>query len=232
MNRSVITIAFIFCFCVSAEPIRSMIGADRISIISQDGGTPLPEGVVAVEYIEGTGTQYIDTGIIPNPDIGFVIVASYTGYAPNYGRLFGTQKDGYSGTMTIRQSQANGGDIYIEKMGGVVGFSRYYPFDTNLHVFRFNFPDNSVSIDDYKYTYQTLSSSYTYSCWVFGNNGATGCAAARVYEVYCFSRIDESIVAHFIPVRVGDIGCMYEMVSGILFDNIGTGNFLVGPDKE
>ena len=34
-----------------------------------------------------------------------------------------------------------------------------------------------------------------------------------------------------IPVRVGDIGYLYDRVSGELFGNSGTGAFIVGPDK-
>ena len=38
-------------------------------------------------------------------------------------------------------------------------------------------------------------------------------------------------VRDFIPVRVGDVGYMYDRVSGDLFGNAGTGAFIIGPDK-
>jgi hypothetical protein len=34
-----------------------------------------------------------------------------------------------------------------------------------------------------------------------------------------------------IPVRVGNVGYMYDKVSGKLFGNVGTGSFILGPDK-
>ena len=34
-----------------------------------------------------------------------------------------------------------------------------------------------------------------------------------------------------IPVRVGDVGYLYDRVSGQLFGNAGTGAFIIGPDK-
>ena len=34
-----------------------------------------------------------------------------------------------------------------------------------------------------------------------------------------------------IPVRVGQVGYMYDKVSGQLFGNVGTGDFGLGPDK-
>jgi hypothetical protein len=38
------------------------------------------------------------------------------------------------------------------------------------------------------------------------------------------------VVRDFIPVRVGQVGCMYDKVSGTLFYNQGTGAFVLGPD--
>ena len=35
---------------------------------------------------------------------------------------------------------------------------------------------------------------------------------------------------HLIPVRKGDVGYMYDKVSGKLFSNAGTGAFILGPD--
>ena len=35
---------------------------------------------------------------------------------------------------------------------------------------------------------------------------------------------------NFIPVRVGQVGYMYDTVSGQLFGNDGTGDFILGPD--
>ena len=39
------------------------------------------------------------------------------------------------------------------------------------------------------------------------------------------------LVRDYIPVRVGDVGCFYDRVSGQLFGNAGTGAFIIGPDK-
>lgn len=41
---------------------------------------------------------------------------------------------------------------------------------------------------------------------------------------------DDMIVFDLIPVRVGDVGYMYDKVSGKLFGNAGTGAFVLGPD--
>lgn len=44
--------------------------------------------------------------------------------------------------------------------------------------------------------------------------------------------INEKLFRNFIPVRVGNIGYMYDKVSGQLFGNSGTGSFILGPDVK
>ena len=49
-------------------------------------------------------------------------------------------------------------------------------------------------------------------------------------KIYYCQIIDGVLVRDFIPVRVGQVGYMYDRVSGQLFGNAGTGAFIVGPD--
>jgi hypothetical protein len=41
-----------------------------------------------------------------------------------------------------------------------------------------------------------------------------------------------NILFDFIPVRKGTVGYMYDRVSGKLFGNAGSGDFVLGPDKN
>ena len=43
-------------------------GYQRIAVPHQDAGGRLPSGYTELQYIESTGTQYIDTGITPTQD--------------------------------------------------------------------------------------------------------------------------------------------------------------------
>jgi hypothetical protein len=51
---------------------------------------------------------------------------------------------------------------------------------------------------------------------------------ARIYwfKVY----LSNELILDMIPVRVGNIGYMYDRVSGRLFGNSGTGEFVLGSD--
>ena len=41
-----------------------------------------------------------------------------------------------------------------------------------------------------------------------------------------------TLVRDFIPVRIGQTGYLFDKVSRQLFGNSGTGNFILGPDKN
>ena len=58
--------------------------------------------------------------------------------------------------------------------------------------------------------------------------------AQFVGKLYSFRIEDDNNIniIDLIPVRVGTTGYMYDRVSGQLFGNDGTGDFIVGPDKN
>lgn len=82
----------------------------------------------------------------------------------------------------------------------------------------------------------TTTATSEYSTYIFyiATNDST---VARYESVYC--RVKDAkvwkngaLVRDLIPVRVGQVGMMYDRVSKQLFGNSGTGAFVVGPDKE
>lgn len=48
---------------------------------------------------------------------------------------------------------------------------------------------------------------------------------------YVTVKRDGVLIHDFIPVRVGTTGYMYDRIGGNLLGNVGTGNFVLGPDK-
>ena len=53
--------------------------------------------------------------------------------------------------------------------------------------------------------------------------------SGRIYSAKMVS--NRVSIFDFVPVRKGNIGYMYDRVSGQLFGNQGTGAFIIGPDK-
>ena len=97
------------------------------------------------------------------------------------------------------------------------------------------------------YVNQSLKKSFTaavgnddissYS-WLFGDvydfkyaSGATSSNFNRSGKLYSLKiYVSGVLVRDYIPVRVGTVGYLYDRVSGALFGNAGTGDFVLGPD--
>ena len=185
-------------------------------------GAPLPYDA-EVEYLESTGTQWIDTGIMPTRTIKSVFDYQLTSQTAGRG-LFGSYET--SKHYYIYQNSATAFEVGF---GG--NESNAFMSDLYLHEIEFN---NLTVLVDGKtvYTGDSYFASYKYTLPLFtirsGNTIYEGSSAKIFYlEIYD----DGVLVRDFIPVRVVTVGYMYDRVSGQLFGNAGTGEFIIGPDK-
>lgn len=70
----------------------------------------------------------------------------------------------------------------------------------------------------------------TYPLYIFGLNNV-GTAATTGMRLYSLQIWDNGVlVRDYIPVRKGTVGYLYDRVSGKLFGNAGTGDFVLGAD--
>jgi hypothetical protein len=203
---------------------------------------PLPYDA-EVEYLESTGTQWIDTGV---RDIqvsgGFemslterftqVISSNYTGsgyttlteqmfYALNASSSTGLY-------MACNGNVAIANNLSSEKTAWHTCFAKAengitsYFFDSAL-VRSFQF----ISFLLRAFYLFTMSNNY------FQTNGLIGYQQISATSL----SVDSIPVFDFIPVRFTNElgqseGAMYDRVSGALFRNAGTGAFIIGPDKS
>ena len=178
-----------------------------------------------IEYLRGTGTQWINTGINGGNLVTVEIKAIFP-YADD-SKLFGYRINYMSARNIILAS--GDGNYYLD-YGNNNQFSSGVDIDSNIHTFKLD--KNNAYIDGVltnTYPAQTFTGGnmYLFACNQNGNvNGAT---KATVY--YTKILINDILVRDFIPVRVGNVGYMYDKVSKQLFGNAGTGEFILGPDR-
>ena len=194
------------------------------SLLNMSGGSLLMKGLpydCEIEYLESTGTQWIDTGIIPdsNTIVQFKFVnLSITGDAiigyftndTNDWRLFNNASACYFDMPN--GSRIAGGNIY-ENTLYELELGNYYVknLDTGINI---------VSGNATSYTGVSAITLNNYNNVSFSQN--------RWYYVKIYS--GSVLVLDLIPVRIGQIGYMYDKVSGQLFGNSGTGSFILGND--
>ena len=182
-----------------------------------------------VEYLESTGTQWIDTGFIPTSDTS-VAIGYKTADAQLNKALFGSRINYYTRSYCI-WANANGTirfDYASMSMDNKDG-----PGSIAGRLVDISKRKNRNFVDDIEYS---ANETKTFSCldtaYLFGiNNNRTAEWLISAHAAYCRIHDSATIVRDFIPVRVGDVGYMYDRVSGQLFGNAGTGEFIIGPDK-
>lgn len=198
--------------------------AALVDQIQQGGGT-LPYDS-EVEYIESTGTQYIDTGEV------VVYASDVVEIALNIAITSGTprQLNGANGMLFfgVNASQK------FEVAGTAAG-----TYNNNFHNwYLFSKAGQKINgtIDGIAY-YSSGNVSTTetriFDIFLFALGGPNHAAAQLFIKQKLKAAVikkNGKVVRDFIPVRVGQVGYLYDRVSGELFGNAGTGSFTLGPD--
>lgn len=191
------------------------------------GGTPTPPTPLPydaeVEYLEGDGNSYIDTGIIvTNTDAINAVVMFLSKSGDNM--LFGS-------------ASSNVG-IWVEIYANNTWYVRFGSTSSSSHTAYANVNNIKrikLSIDGFfvnnNYIFRpNYSSMPNQTLALFSNATRTNYMKGRIYS---FSITNgDNYRLDFIPVRVGTVGYMYDRVSGQLFGNQGTGDFILGNDKN
>lgn len=216
----------------------TLIAGTDLEIIP--AGLPiLPEGFTQIEYIEGTGTQYIDTGFYGTQNSGAYIKFALTDLtSEGSARVFGT-RNGTAGTKAFAFiSSYDGSSLPSDKF--YIGSNGYASWPTNLDT---NWHEVSCNIENDKKVYFDGNLIIT-----GGNTAYTSTAQASIFRRYnqntysgksatakmsILQIYENAVMVHnFIPCRRDsddEIG-MYDLVSDTFFTNSGTGTFIAGPD--
>ena len=196
-------------------------------------GTPpqqiLPNGFTALEYLESTGTQYIDTGIVVNNNIGISIDFQYSNSSTTEQALFGHVSPNF-GFWRVGAQFVYG---YKVGMGATGSFIVEASELLQRHILEFNFYNNhEIKLDNTtkQLPYTIFSSNRT--LYLFAHNRNHNVFTPSKSRVFFINITDGTeFVRNFIPARRNGDGVlgMYDTVSNTFFTNNGTGEFIAGP---
>lgn len=182
-----------------------------------------------IVFLQSSGTQYIDTGIkvTSNPKAVVELVQVTTQDSDYWGNSFPSF---YVNTDGMFSAHFFYGGITVWRYGnqrkdtGVpfrVGLNVKFKIETGKKVILNDGEQEVEMSNDFVYSPDQKnvdifrSRETSYSSW----------------KLYTFKLYDAGeLVRDYIPVRVGQVGYLYDKVSGELFGNQGTGNFIIGPD--
>lgn len=187
----------------------------------------LPSGYTELEYLESSGTQYIDTGHNPTQTSRMVLDFAFLGTAgQNVAGARNTSSD-----STNRFGIVSFGDD--STLGGLVGAAqiRTISLDQSRHVF--DISSSGIVADGTTYAASGVGTfSCTCSVLLFAwNNGTNGVSAlsCRVYSCKIYS--GDEMIRDFVPCKnpSGTLG-LYDCTSGQFYSNSGTVTFTSGSE--
>lgn len=189
-------------------------------------GSKLPSGYTELEYIQSSGTQYIDTGFKPNQDTRVVTKFDMLQTDTAWRKLWGSA----SGSYDLDFALWNVGTTKLQS---------YYGTKTNNSV-----PITGMSLDVdankniWKYSGETITfdkNNFTcaYSMYIFDvNKDNDPNYLPGMMKLYLFKIYDNDVlVRDFIPCKnpSGTVG-LYDSVNNQFYQNAGSGTFIAGPE--
>ncbi len=249
MKKILLFITTIFICGVSiAQTIRWHIGNEIIQTNCNAGESitppPAPDRFgyhlkewevlyTPIEYLESTGTQYIDTGVVP--DFKSTAIKTSITFLGNIGiqyGIFGTGSSSDSSRFWL-VSEENGsnweagiGPHYnkLNKIQNKTTFIQYTPRNNIEYIIKIDNEEFIADIDGYG---NNLSNIYVFTV------GRTDSHIPRksIIKLYYFQIYDNDVLLRdFIPVLDGNgTPCMYDKVERKFYYNAGTGQFIAGP---
>ena len=202
------------------------------------GGSAKPYDA-EVDFLESHGNQYIDTGIIVNNQISMECVMAMTSATPIFS-LQGMTLGANCGWFNVGcYSEATLVAFFSATSRGGVQISYDRDFHTYFISASLQRIDNTIAHDNsgQHIGYNTDSEIYQepLSIYMFARHIGWTATDDLIYSHLkiknCRIRFNNILIADYIPVRVGNVGYMYDKVSRQLFGNQGTGQFIIGPDK-
>jgi len=215
-----------------AAPVKSRLASAETDYIA--ALDPLPYDAIAVEYIESSGTQYLNVGPIIDADEVVVYCAATELPTTGNRKAFSigwnaNLRDDFGIDSTCWEGQSS----WLVELGVSV-------------VAKFNLEGifvNGIKRGGFPSTYFFNAVNAGKSLFLFcGSNGSTAyITTGGNYQAWrgTISLVSVSskgnLLRYLIPVRfpneLGEWeGAMYDFVSGELFRNQGTGSFVIGPD--
>ena len=195
-----------------------------------------------VEYLESTGTQYIDTGVILDStygiDISFAPMEGLPGTGINERGVFGSSTSG--STHNVLQIHTSSGGVGLWMPGSTR--IAVCPITTELGIlqhWQINLANSgSVLINGTASgsTRPATSTACPYPVYLFARDVANSVknnsySKMRLYS-WTVTDASRNVIQQVIPVRKGAVGYLYDRVTRKLFGNAGTGDFVLGPDRN
>jgi len=184
--------------------------------------------IIPVEYLESTGTQYIDTLVNADSNLGIKSIQQLTETTTSKG--YGAC---YDGSPTKRHHFWTSPTRYMSYYLSADSYNSFSSsIDKNKHTIEYNPQTGKYYYDGTEYAAATTN---TFDCglnyWLFGRN-INNSTNYRLISMKSFAfemKSSGNLVRDYIPAKDENaVGFMFDRVTHTIYDNAGTGKFKFG----
>lgn len=191
--------------------------------------SPLPDGYTQLEYIQSSGTQYIDTGVKPNQDTR--VLAEVSGF-PNtkYSQaVFGSRKSTTSSDsftfLSAEDIQSYRSDYASNRatVGSSISYNDVFTIDKDGNVLVLN---HEHVVTNPTATFTSVHNLFLFAC---NTNGSSSLITTGTSIYYCKIYDDSTLIRNYIPCKnPSNVVGLYDTVNGQFYANAGSGTFVSG----
>ena len=187
-----------------------------------------PQSLVKyIEYIQATGTQYIDTGFKPNQNTRVVMKFKGEALSDIYW-VFGGRNSTGNGTVGVFWYQSAWNADYA-------GNEQRYAYTTSISsstLINVDYNKNVVSINNYSHTFSktTFQSNYPLALLAVNTGGEiSGKIKGKLYSCQIYD--NGVLVRDYLPCKnEAGVVCLYDKLNDEYVYNAGSGSFTAGPE--
>lgn len=186
-----------------------------------------------VNYLESTGTEYIDTGMVLTQNSSIEI--EFEPIQSTNSSVFGSRTNGSTNNIGIGL-QPGGSGLYVDfnnssyskyRASYAINIGEKYKVSLNKNKREISLNGTVVKTNDVENTDEITTQTTACIFKQCGSPSDPGKFIGKIYYVKIWE--NDILQRHFVPVvDSNDVACLYDLIEQKFYYNVGTGDFLYG----
>lgn len=204
----------------------------RLMAFEKSGGG-LPSSYTAVDYLQSTGTQWIEMGVTPNQNTKAVLKIKINVFTSKGASLIGSRTNINSDDQFTTYLDDYGGTRFLFRVDGQTKAISWKGLTTNkIYIVTLSGTEMKAELEDgtavFSKTFSVPDFTSTLTMALFRSKGVSSdYFRGRIYSCKHYS--GDELIQDFQPcLDTNGMPCMFDFVSRKPFYNVGTGSFAWG----
>ena len=199
----------------------------------EKSGGGLPSGYTAVNYLQSTGTQWIEMGVAPNQNTKAVLKIKINNFNSDLGAsLIGSRTNANSNDQFFTYLDNSGGGRFLFRVDGQTQAISWTGLTTDkIYIVTLSGTEMKAELEDgtavFSKTFSVSDFESTVTMALFKSKPLDNGFRGRIYSCKHYS--GDELIQDFQPcLDTNGVPCMFDLVSRKPFYNVGTGSFTWG----